>query len=138
MDIYINRVSQTYQVGEETLSSEGTLKTWRSKIAPTARGAIFRAKRWFYATFYSKSSSENKEKSRENWARLARLLVEKSNKEGVSDKAARVIIHYYDKDGLFQPVRAELEIYDLRPVKTLSIEESELTGEEGAGTETSS
>ncbi len=107
-------------------SVEGALRTWRSKITPTARGAIFRAKRWFYATFYSKSSSENKEKSRENWARLARLLVEKSNKEGVSEKAARVIIHYYDKNGLFEPVRAELEIYELRPIKTLEITEDEL------------
>ncbi|RLE84871.1 MAG: hypothetical protein DRJ41_02310 [Thermoprotei archaeon] len=109
-------------------NSEGALKTWRSKIAPTARGAIFRAKRWFYATFYSKSGLEGKEESRENWARLARLLVEKSNEEGVSDKAARVIIHYYDKDGIFRPVRAELEVYELRPIKTVEISEEELGG----------
>mgnify|MGYP000427396628 CR=1 FL=1 len=101
------------------MSSE--VKVWRSKIAPTAKGAIFRAKRWFYATFYGKGSDEKREKSKENWVKLARLLVEKSNEEGVSEKGARIIIHYRDDEGIFQPVKAEIEIYELKPVKTLSI-----------------
>lgn len=109
------------------MSGEGSLKIWRSKIAPTARGAIFRAKRWFYATFYSKSGGGLRERSRENWVRLARMLVERSNEEGVSDKAARVVIYYYDRDGFFNPVRAELEVYELKPIKTINISEEELS-----------
>ncbi len=104
---------------------EGEVKVWRSKIAPTCRGAIFRAKRWFYATFYSKAQSDLKEKSRENWVKLARKLVEVSNERGVSEKAARVVIYYRDNEGFFDPVKAELEIYELRPVETIEVSELE-------------
>lgn len=102
---------------------KGALKVWRSRIVPTTRGAIFRAKRWFYATFYSKSKGDVKEISKENWTKLARMLVEKSNQEGVSDKAARLTIYYYDSEGVFKPVKAELEIYELKPIKTIEIKE---------------
>ncbi len=97
------------------------VKIWRSKISPTCRGAIFRAKRWFYATFYAKTSTGDKEKSKENWARLARAMVEISNKEGVSDKAARITIYYTDEGGTFNPIRAEIEVYEIKPVKTLEV-----------------
>lgn len=99
------------------------VKIWRSKIAPTCRGAIFRAKRWFYATFYTKVGDEAKrEKSKENWARLARMLVEKSNEEQVSDKAARIIIYYTEEDGVFNPIRAQIEVYDMKLLKTIEVE----------------
>jgi len=110
------------------VSEEGELKVWRSKLAPTARGAIFRAKRWFYATFYAKGDPDKREISKQNWAQLARKLVEETNREGVSDKGARVIIYYRDDDGIFKPIRAEVEVYNLNPIKTLTIipgEESE-------------
>jgi len=98
------------------------VKVWRSKIAPTCRGAIFRAKRWFYASFYSRTGDEaRREKSRENWVRLARALVEKSNEEQVSDKAARIIIYYTEEDGVFNPVRAQIEVYELKLLKTIDI-----------------
>ncbi|RLE82782.1 MAG: hypothetical protein DRJ51_00455 [Thermoprotei archaeon] len=105
----------------------GEIKVWRSKIAPTARGAIFRAKRWFYATYYSRAPEEKREISKQNWANLARKLVEETNREGVSDKGARVIIYYRDDEGVFRPLRAEIEVYNLNPIKTLTI-----TMEEGA------
>ncbi|MCD6209022.1 MAG: hypothetical protein DRJ46_01815 [Thermoprotei archaeon] len=106
------------------MSSE--LKIWRSRIVPTARGAIFRAKRWFYATFYSKKlqvSDEIKEKSKENWARLARKLVEETNNRNASDKAARLTIYYYDENGLFKPVKAEIEVYELKQVDKIEVSE---------------
>jgi len=30
----------------------------RFRITPTSRGALFRAKRWLYSTFYTKVSAE--------------------------------------------------------------------------------
>ncbi|HDD64036.1 MAG: hypothetical protein DRJ64_04880 [Thermoprotei archaeon] len=107
--------------------SKGSLKVWRSRIVPTTRGAIFRAKRWFYATFYSKSKGEAKELSKENWTKLARILVEKSNQEGVSENAARVLIYYYDDEGIFKPIKAEIEVFKLEPLKTIEIREEELS-----------
>ncbi|HDI74347.1 MAG TPA: hypothetical protein ENF55_00170 [Thermoprotei archaeon] len=104
------------------MSEEIEARVWRSKIAPTCRGAIFRAKRWFYATFYSKEADEaKKEKSKENWVKLARMLVEKSNEAGYSDKAARIVIYYKDEDGVFNPVKAEIEVFELKKVDTLEI-----------------
>ncbi len=78
------------------------------------RGAVARLRRWFYATHYSKVMGEAREISKENWAKLARLLVEKSNEMGVSDKGGRIILYYYIKDGVFIPVRAEIEVYELK------------------------
>ncbi|RLF00403.1 MAG: hypothetical protein DRJ59_07220 [Thermoprotei archaeon] len=98
------------------------VKMWRSKIAPTCRGAIFRAKRWFYASFYSRTGDEvKKEKSRENWVKLARALVERSNEEQVSDKAARITIRYTEEDGVFNPIRAEIEVYELKLLKRIDV-----------------
>jgi len=97
------------------------IKVWRSKISPTCRGAIFRAKRWFYATFYSKTSTGDKEKSRENWIKLAREMVRISNEEGVSENAARITIYYTDEGGAFNPIRAEIEVFEMKPVKTLEV-----------------
>ncbi|MCD6369670.1 MAG: hypothetical protein J7L38_07745 [Thermoproteales archaeon] len=99
----------------------GEIKVWRSKIAPTTRGAIFRAKRWFYATFFSKAPEDKREASKRNWTQLARKLVEETNKEGVSDKGGRVIIYYKDEDGVFTPIRAEVEVYVLEPIKTITV-----------------
>ncbi|RLE95343.1 MAG: hypothetical protein DRN04_00440 [Thermoprotei archaeon] len=104
------------------MSEETEAKVWRSKIAPTCRGAIFRAKRWFYATFYSKESDETKkEKSKENWVKLARMLVEKSNEAGYSDKAARIVIYYKDDNGIFTPIKAEIEVFELKIIDKLEI-----------------
>ncbi|RLE58871.1 MAG: hypothetical protein DRJ32_05640 [Thermoprotei archaeon] len=97
------------------------LSVWRSRITPTCRGAIFRAKRWFYATFYSKADEATREKSRENWTKLARALVEKSNEAGASEKAARLIIYYKTENGVFVPIKAEIEVYELKQVDKLEI-----------------
>ena len=97
------------------------VKVWRSRITPSARGAIFRAKRWFYATYYAKKDDPVREESRQNWAQLARKLVEETNSRGVSDKASRLIIYYSDENGVFKPIRAEIEIYELKHIDTIKI-----------------
>lgn len=99
------------------------VKVWRSRITPTVRGAIFRAKRWFYATFYKKDiPAEKKEESRRRWAELARVLVEKTSAENLSDYAARITIHYNDSNGIFKPVKVELETFIMKPHKKLEFE----------------
>ncbi|RLF04365.1 MAG: hypothetical protein DRK00_06865 [Thermoprotei archaeon] len=62
------------------------LKVFRTTLTPTVRGAISKVRRWFYATFYSKERGDVREASKENWTRLARILVEKTSEEGVSDR----------------------------------------------------
>ncbi|MEM1508818.1 MAG: hypothetical protein QW291_05965 [Thermofilaceae archaeon] len=91
------------------------LKIFRTTLSPTVRGAVSKVRRWFYATYYSKVRGEAREISKENWAKLAKLLVEKSNEMGVSDKGGRIILYYYVKDGVFIPVKAEIEVYDIKP-----------------------
>lgn len=98
------------------------VREWRTRITPTCRGAIFRAKRWFYATFYTPQNDPDiKEKSRENWTSLARRLVEESNKKGYSEKAARLTIIYDDEGGLFKPIAATIEIFELRQIDKIEI-----------------
>ena len=71
-------------------------------------------RRWFYASFFSKVKGEAREASKENWAKLARTLIEKSNEQGLSDKAGRVTLYYYVKDGVFVPVKAEIEAFEIK------------------------
>jgi len=98
------------------------LKVFRTTLTPTVRGAISKVRRWFYATFYSKERGDVREASKENWTRLARILVEKTSEEGVSDKAGRISLYYYVKDGVFVPVRAEIEVFELKPVGKIEVE----------------
>ena len=41
----------------------------------------------------------------------------------MSDKAARLIIYYYDENGLFRPVKAEIEVYELKQVDKIEVSE---------------
>lgn len=99
----------------------GELQVFRTTLSPTVRGAISKVRRWFYATFYSKVKGEARELSKENWAKLARMLVEKTNEQGASDKAGRIILYYYVKDGVFTPVKAEVEVFEIKPVGKIEI-----------------
>ncbi len=110
--------------------SEEKEEVWRCRISRTSRGAIFKAKRWFYATFYRKDiPDEIKEKSRRNWIRLARALVEKINKEGVSDWGATIAIYYKNVNGVFTPIRAEVSAFEIRDTKTFTVYPEEETEE---------
>jgi len=99
----------------------GELKIFRTTLTPTVRGAISKLRRWFYASFYSRAEGEAKEKSKENWARLASSLVEKSNEAGISEKAGRLTLYYYVKNGVFTPVRVEIDYYELRPAGKVEV-----------------
>ncbi|MCS7097337.1 MAG: hypothetical protein NZ926_02635 [Candidatus Methanomethylicia archaeon] len=95
----------------------------RFRIAPTGRGAIFRAKRWFYATFYTKSLPlEVKEGNKKIWTDLARRMVEEINKYGYSDNPTRLSIKYETgPNGEFKPISVMLEVMSIEPVKTIVI-----------------
>lgn len=94
----------------------------RFKMSPTCRGAIFKAKRWFYATFCKRSSQEVVDHNKKAWAQLATKLVEEANKLGISDKPVRLTIEYnVDQSGKFQPVKATLEVFEMKSLGTHTI-----------------
>jgi len=113
--------SKIYFPESNTSEMAGELQVFRTTLTPTVRGAISKVRRWFYASLYSKVKGEAREVSKENWAKLARVLVEKSNEQGISDKAGRVILYYYIKDGVFIPVRAEIEVFEIRPAGKVEV-----------------
>ena len=85
----------------------------RFRITPTSRGALFRAKRWFYSTFYTKVSAEVREENKKVWADLAARLIEEINKRNASDKPARLTINYETGSrGEFKLISATLELID--------------------------
>ncbi|MEM0235156.1 hypothetical protein [Thermofilum sp.] len=87
----------------------------RFKISLTCRGAIFKAKRWFYATFYSRMPEEVREGNKRVWAEFARRIIEEVNGRGVADKPARIIIEYdVGSGGEFRPLSALIEVYELK------------------------
>lgn len=104
----------------------------RFRIAPTSRGAIFRAKRWFYAAFHNKTiPKEIREMNRRAWTELAGRMVEEVNKYGFSDNPTRLTIRYETgPQNEFKPLSATLEIMSMEPIKTITISTtSEITQE---------
>ncbi|MCS7098404.1 MAG: hypothetical protein NZ922_05470 [Candidatus Methanomethyliaceae archaeon] len=94
----------------------------RFRISPTCRGAIFKAKRWFYATFCKKGDQKVLEENKKTWTKLATKLVEEANKLGISDKPVRLTIEYTTgMDGVFKPLQVMLEVFEMRSLGTHTI-----------------
>lgn len=99
------------------------MPTQRFRITPTSRGALFRAKRWFYSIFYTKElPADVKEGNKKAWVDLASKIVEEVNKRGATDKPARLIISYESGPrGEFIPLSATMELMEIRPLETFTI-----------------
>lgn len=113
----------------------------RFRIAPTGRGAIFRAKRWFYATFYSSASEDVKEENKKAWTAVATKLVEEMNKRNASDMPTRITLKYETGiNGEFKPISATVELMELKPVGSFTVHfspEAESKGAQPGGREKS-
>ncbi|MEM0267389.1 MAG: hypothetical protein QXV98_02105 [Thermofilaceae archaeon] len=101
------------------------IQVFRTTLTPTVRGAISKVRRWFYASLYSKVKGDAREQSKNNWVKLARMLIDKTNEQGVSDKAGRVVLYYYIRDGVFVPVKAEIEYFEIKPLGKFEVTFSE-------------
>jgi hypothetical protein len=94
----------------------------RFRITPTSRGALFRAKRWFYSTFYTNVPSEVREENKKIWVDLAGKIVEEINKRNAADKPARLTINYETGPrGEFMPLSATVELMEIKPLDTITI-----------------
>ena len=99
-----------------------SVKQQRFKISPTSRGAIFRLKRWFYLSFYTKAPSEVREKNREEWLKLSRRLIEEISARNASDKPARITLEYQvGPNGEFIPVSVTVELMEIKPYDVVKI-----------------
>ena len=95
----------------------------RFRIAPTSRGALFRAKRWFYATFYTGVPAEIREENKKAWVEVARKLVEEINKRNAGDMPARITLRYETgPKGEFKPISATVELMEIKPVETFTVQ----------------
>ncbi len=93
------------------------MPVFQTRLCPTIRGAIFRARRWFYGTYARTENEEVRRRNIERWKRLAGLLVNLSSERGLSDKAGRIIIEYNEIVNLdgskeFDPVIVRIEVYE--------------------------
>ncbi len=88
------------------------------KISPSAKGAIFKLKRWFYANFYKKDiKPEIREKNITFWKNLAEKLIKETGKRAITEKATRLIIEYEKStEGEFILYNVILEALELKPV----------------------
>lgn len=94
----------------------------RFRITPTGRGALFRAKRWFYSTFYTKAPTEIKETNKKAWTELAAKIIEEINKRNASDKPARLVINYeVGPQGEFKPISATVELMEISPLESFTV-----------------
>jgi hypothetical protein len=100
------------------------------RISPTAKGAIFRLKRWFYAYMYSKVPSEAKDASRGAWGELVGKLIDEINKKDAAEKPARITLNYDEGPrGEFVPLSVKMEIFELVPKESINISFSERAAE---------
>ncbi len=87
------------------------------------RGAIFRAKRWFYMRFYGKDlPGEVRERNKRAWVEFATKMVKETSERGISDKPVRLTIEYVEGENReFKPVAATFEVLELKPVDVVRI-----------------
>lgn len=99
------------------------MPTQRFRITPTSRGALFRAKRWFYSIFYTKElPADVREVNKKAWVDLASRLVEEVSKRSASDKPTRLIINYESGPrGEFIPLSATVELMEIKPLETFIV-----------------
>jgi len=108
------------------------IKQQRFKISPTSKGAIFKLKRWFYLTFFTKASKEVKEKNREEWLKLSRKLIQEINERNASEKPARITLEYeVGLNNEFKPISATIELMEIKPIESFKIQFKEMEKEEG-------
>jgi hypothetical protein len=92
------------------------------RISPTGKGAVFRLKRWFYASIYSRVPQEAKEASRMAWTELVGKLIDELNKRGVAEKPARIsLIYEQGPKGEFTPLSVKIETFELVPKETITL-----------------
>jgi len=107
------------------------MPTQRFRITPTSKGALFRAKRWFYSTFYTNAPAEVREENKKVWVDLATRLVGEINKRSAADKPARLTINYETGPrGEFKPLSATVELMEIKPLETFTIFVSEEVAKE--------
>ncbi|MEM2282346.1 MAG: hypothetical protein QXH26_02210 [Candidatus Hadarchaeales archaeon] len=98
----------------------------RFRISPTGKGAIFRLKRWFYASVYSSTPTEAREASLTAWKELVSKLIEELNKRGATELPARLSLSYeLGPKGEFVPLSLKMEIFDLTPKESINLSFSE-------------
>ncbi|MEM1586188.1 MAG: hypothetical protein QXX99_03080 [Candidatus Bathyarchaeia archaeon] len=95
----------------------------RFRITPTSRGALFRAKRWFYSLFYSKDlPADVRENNKKVWVNTASKIVEEINRRNAADKPTRLTINYESgPHGEFIPLSVTLELMEIRTVETFTV-----------------
>ncbi len=82
-----------------------------TRICISLRAAMKRLKRWFYGVIYRNAPDDKKELCKQNWAVLARLIIDAMNKRGCSDLPGRIRVVYEVRDGVFTPIKAVVEAY---------------------------
>ncbi|MFN3621909.1 MAG: hypothetical protein ACK4TI_03375 [Nitrososphaerales archaeon] len=111
-----------------------SVKQQRFKISPTGRGAIFKLKRWFYLTFYTKNMPDDvKERRRSVWLELSRRLIEEMNRRRASEKPTRITLEYEaDPNNEFKPISVAVEVMEMKPIESfkVSLREEAIEAEE--------
>ncbi|MBS7660246.1 MAG: hypothetical protein QXY73_02555 [Candidatus Bathyarchaeia archaeon] len=94
----------------------------RFSLSLTCKGAIFKAKRWFYATFYSRASDNVKELNKKAWAEFSRKIIEQVNSRGAADKPARLAIEYeVGPNQEFKPISAHVEVFEMKSIDSFKV-----------------
>lgn len=94
----------------------------RFRITSTSKSALFRAKRWFYLTFYTSASADIKEENRKAWVDLAARLIEEINRRNAAEKPARLTINYeVGPRGEFKPLSATIELMEIKSLETFTV-----------------
>ena len=100
------------------------------RISTTAKGAMFRLKRGVWGLFSrlkKQYPNFDIEKSKANWAEIAKRIIDETNKRGLTDFPTKIILLYdlIEEDGkvVFKPKEARLLYFE--PAGHVSIEMEE-------------
>ncbi len=118
---------------KEWISASREANVINIRIATTARGAIYRLKRGVWATLNKLQKTYKEqfdfERSKNNWGRIATLIVKKVNEAGLSEYPTKIIMTYdiLQENGkyIFRPKEARILVFEPAGHLMVTMEEAE-------------
>ncbi|ABL77492.1 hypothetical protein [Thermofilum pendens] len=100
MRIYIEQLGRNLRHFIEVIEVTGRENTIQSPISPSSRSAMFNLRKAFYATLSReiKQNKVDKERSLEEWRKVASRIIETFEKRGLTEAPSKIILTYEIKE----------------------------------------
>lgn len=96
MRTYVEQLERNLRLFLDVAEISIQQNTIQSPISPSSRGAMFNLRKAFYATLSRlvKEQGVDRNKSLDEWRRVARALIEETQRRGITEAPCKIILTY--------------------------------------------